>query len=94
MNWFEEILESGFGSSELDSIKADEREKLPNITAEIEQRKQELIAAGDTTFTEEDQLFYDEGASDLFFGNAGRDRDKILDAVARYQLQRGKKEKD
>jgi len=94
MNWFEEILESGFGSSELDSIKADEREKLPNITAEIEQRKQELIAAGDTTFTEEDQLFYDEGASDLFFGNAGRDRDKILDAVARYQLQRGEKEKD
>tara|TARA_Y100001973_G_C5207628_1_gene342785 strand:- start:4293 stop:4577 length:285 start_codon:yes stop_codon:yes gene_type:complete len=94
MNWFEEILESGFGSSELDSLKAEEREKVPNLTAEIEQRKEELLAAGDTTFTDEDQLFYDEGASNLFFGNAGRDRDRILDAVARYQLQRAEKEKD
>jgi len=94
MNWFEEILESGFGSSELDSLKAEEREKVPNLTAEIEQRKEELLAAGDTTFTDEDQLFYDEGAHNLFFGNAGRDRDKILDAVARYQLQRGEKEKE
>ena len=94
MNWFEEIIESGFGSSELDSIKADEREKFPQLDKEIERRKEDLIAAGDTTFSDEDQLFYDEGASNLFFGNAGRDRDRIIDAVARYQLQRDAKEEE
>ena len=67
---------------------------MPNLDKEIEKRKEELRAEGDTTYTDEDAIFYDEGAHNLFFGNAGRDRDRIIEAVAKYQMQRDAKERD
>tara|TARA_R100000008_G_scaffold79502_1_gene61196 strand:- start:432 stop:716 length:285 start_codon:yes stop_codon:yes gene_type:complete len=88
MNWFEEIIESGFGSAELDSLLEDERKKLPNLDKEIEARKADLRAKGDTTFTDDDALWFDVASDDLFQGVSGRDRDKLIDVVARYQMQK------
>ena len=93
MNWFDELIGSGFKTRKEEDLKTDEREL--DLDAAIAEKKKELRAKGDTTFTEEDEFFHSEYGHQLYNANAGKDFDMLLDLAARYEINKeGEKAED
>ena len=93
MNWFDEIISSGFKTRKEEDMKSDERES--NLDAAIAKKKEELRAKGDTTFTEQDEFFHQEYGHQLYNANAGKDYDKLLELAAKYEISKeGEKEEE
>jgi|TARA_E500000305_G_C3942984_1_gene198396 hypothetical protein len=92
MNWFEEIFRSGVKTRKEEDSKADERES--DLDAAIAEKKEELRAKGDTTFTDDDAFFHAEYGHQLYNANAGKDYAKLLDLAARYEISKESKKED
>ena len=93
MNWFDDIISSGFKTRKEEDMKADERES--NLDEAIAKKKEDLRAKGDPTFTEDDEFFHKEYGHQLYNSNAGKHYDYLLDLAARYEISKeGEKVED
>jgi len=93
MNWFDELISSGFKTRKEEDMKSKERRS--DLDEAIAEKKEELRAKGDTTFTDQDKFFHEEYGHQLYNANAGKEYNKLLDLAARYEISKeGEKEEE